>query len=108
MQNLAPQLFEDTPLDMKILSGPMADHWSDWKGDPIYFYEITFASGMTEERYRRRYRQGLPKPPYETTFSEGIPVSIPIFEAQPSEANQERLSALVAIAVANWQQSQQS
>jgi hypothetical protein len=106
MQNLEPQLFEDTPLDMKIISGPLADHWPGWEGDPIYYYKITFESGTTGKRYERQYRQGLPKPPYEATFSENVQVSVPIFQSPPSEANQEALSILVATAIDEWQQSQ--
>lgn len=107
-QNSEPQLFEDIPVEMKILSGPLADHWSGWEGDPIYFYEITFASEMTGMEHKRQYRQGLPKPPYEIEFFEGLPVSVPIFLFTPSEASQEKLSTLVATALAEWQQSQQS
>jgi hypothetical protein len=111
MQNLAPQLFEDTPLRLEILSGPLADHWETWQGDPIYWYKITFASGMTGDKYERQYRQALPKAPYDAMFFEDVQVSLPIFQhypAPPSEANQERLSALVATALDEWQQSQQS
>ena len=107
-QSLAPQLFEDTPLSMKILSGPLADHWDTWRGDPIYWYQITFEEGMTGNRYERQYRQELPKVPYEVKVVEDLEVSIPIFQAPPSEAIQERLSALVATAIDEWQKSQQS
>jgi hypothetical protein len=105
----APQLFEDTPLRLEILSGPLADHWPDWEGDPIYYYRIPFRPGMAldakdprwqsynaaSNEYTRLYRQELPKPPYS-------------FEPYAIMPDQEAVANMVAIAVANWQQSQQS
>lgn len=106
MQNLAPQLFEDTPLRLEIISGPLFDHW---EGDPVYYYRILFQPGMTltandprwrfydaaSNEYVRLYRQELPKPPYS-------------FEPYAIMPDQDAVEAMVATALNEWQQSQQS
>jgi hypothetical protein len=106
MQNLAPQLFEDIPLRLEILSGPLFDHW---EGDPVYFYRMVFRPGMTlaitdprwlsysapDNEYTRLYRQELPKPPYS-------------FEPYAIMPDQEAVASMVATALNEWQKSQQS
>jgi hypothetical protein len=105
-QNLAPQLFEDIPLRLEILSGPLFDHW---EGDPVYYYRISFQPGMTlaandrrrlsydavSNEYMRFYRQELPKPPYS-------------FEPYAIMPDQEAVATMVATALDKWQQSKQS
>ena len=103
---LEPQLFEDIPLRLDILSGPLADHWPSWEGDPTYYYKITFESGTTGQRYERQYRQGLPKPPYEAIFFEGQPISVPIFQTPVTNPDEEAIANMVATALDEWQQSQ--
>jgi hypothetical protein len=105
MQNLAPQLFEDIPLRIEILSGPLFDHWEG--GDPVYYYRIPFQPAMTlaandprwlsynaaDNEYMRLYRQELPKPPYS-------------FEPYAIMPDQEAVAFMVATAIDEWQKSQ--